>query len=85
MKIRIAPSSEGIRSIAEVSACERVARSLIVGFDLCESDGRALTQLQKIAFLQATLQVFSDFRSELDSLTAVEEELRWLTGGNGYR
>ena len=47
-------------------------------FEICEQAGVPLSQLQKVALVEAVLLEFDGLEAHLRSLAAVEEELRGL-------
>jgi hypothetical protein len=47
-------------------------------FDICEHSGVPLSQLQKIALVEAVLLEFDGLEAHLRSLATVEEQLRAL-------
>lgn len=63
---------------AQVAAAERFARAIIVAFGALEELRAPLTDVQKIAFIEAALLEFDGFEAQLGSLEAVGEVLRAL-------
>jgi hypothetical protein len=63
---------------ATVAAAERFARAMVVGFAVCDEARIPLSDIQKIAILEAALLEFDGFESQLDSLTEIGELLRAL-------
>jgi hypothetical protein len=51
-------------------------------FDVCEQAGVPLSQLQKIALLEAALLEFDGLEAQLGSLAAVDQLIRGLSGPN---
>lgn len=60
---------------ATVAAAERFARAIVVGFALCEEARIPLTDIQKIAILEAALLEFDGLEGQLDSLAGIGELL----------
>ena len=60
--------------IAHVAAAERIARGIVVAFGTCDEVGVPLSDVQKIAVVQAMLLEFDGFAAHLGSL----ERLGWL-------
>lgn len=67
---------------AQVAAAERVARAIVVAFDVCDEVGKPLVQIQKIAIIEAALLEFDGFDAQLSSLARIGELLHAL-GANG--
>jgi hypothetical protein len=65
-------------AIAHVAAAERLARGVIVAFDSCEEVGVPLSEIQKIAVIEAMLLEFDGFSEHLCSLERVGRLLRDL-------
>lgn len=51
---------------------------MVVGFAVCDEARIPLSEIQKIAILEAALLEFDGFESQLDSLTEIGELLRAL-------
>jgi hypothetical protein len=62
----------------QTAAAERLARAVVLAFDVCEEGGVPLSELQKVAILEAALLEFDGFEAELGSRAAVSELLRDL-------
>jgi hypothetical protein len=54
-------------STAQIAAAERIARALIVGFQLCADEHHPLNEIQQIELVKAALLVFDDFRGDVES------------------
>jgi hypothetical protein len=65
-------------STAKAVAAERLAGAVMSAFDICEQAGVPLSQLQKIALVEAVLLEFDGLEAHLRSLATVEEQLRTL-------
>jgi hypothetical protein len=65
-------------STAQVAAAERFAKAIVVAFSVCEELRVPLTDVQKIAIIEAALLEFDGFEGELNSLAAIGELLRLL-------
>ena len=65
-------------STAKAVAAERLAGAVMGAFDICEQAGVPLSQLQKIALVEAVLLEFDGLEAHLCSLATVEEQLRAL-------
>jgi hypothetical protein len=63
---------------AKAVAAERLAGAVMGAFDICEQAGVPLSQLQKIALVEAVLLEFDGLEAHLSSLATVEEQLRGL-------
>jgi hypothetical protein len=63
---------------AKAVAAERLAGAVMSAFDICEQAGVPLSQLQKVALVEAVLLEFDGLEAHLRSLAAVEEQLRAL-------
>lgn len=63
---------------ARAVAAERLAGAVMSAFDICEQAGVPLTQLQKVALVEAVLLEFDGLEAHLRSLAAVEQQLRAL-------
>jgi hypothetical protein len=55
-------------AITHVAAAERIARGIVVGFGSCDEVGVPLSDVQKIAVVQAMLLEFDGFAAHLGSL-----------------
>ena len=65
-------------AIAHVAAAERIARGIVVAFGTCEEVGVALSDVQKIAVVQAMLLEFDGFAAQLGSLECLGRLLHEL-------
>jgi hypothetical protein len=63
---------------AKAVAAERLAGAVMGAFDICEQAGVPLSQLQKIALVEAVLLEFDGLEAHLSALATVEEQLRGL-------
>jgi hypothetical protein len=61
---------------AKVAAAERFARALVVAFGALDDLGLPLTDVQRIAMIQAALLEFDGFEAQLDALDDVGRVLR---------
>jgi hypothetical protein len=68
---------------AQVAAAHRFAQALIVGFEVCEQGAMPLSQVQKIAFIEAALLQFDGLEAELNLLATVGEVLHRLGESGG--
>jgi hypothetical protein len=69
------PLVEGYVSTTQAAGAERLARSLTVGFGLCDEAGFPLSERQKIAMLTAALLGFDGFQSQAEDLLQIERLL----------
>jgi hypothetical protein len=65
-------------AIAHVASAERVARAIVLAFDSCDETGAPLSEIQKIAVLEAILLEFDGFGAHLRTLASVGKALREL-------
>jgi hypothetical protein len=65
-------------AIAHIAAAERLASAVVVALEFCEEAGAGLSQVQKIALIQAMLLEFDGFADHLGALEGVGELLRRL-------
>jgi hypothetical protein len=63
---------------AQVAAAERVARAVIFAFEACEEGGVPLSQVQKVAVVEASLLEFDGLEADLSSLAGVGALIREL-------
>jgi hypothetical protein len=63
---------------AQVAAAERFARAIVVAFGVCDEVRAPLSDVQKIAVIQAALLEFDGFEAKLTSLSAIGDLLREL-------
>jgi hypothetical protein len=63
---------------AKAVAAERLAGAVMSAFEICEQAGVPLSQLQKVALVEAVLLEFDGLEAHLRSLAAVEEHLPGL-------
>lgn len=63
---------------AKVAAAERFARAIVVAFAVCEEARIPLSDVQKIAIIEAALLEFDGLEGQLDSLASIGELLRSL-------
>jgi hypothetical protein len=63
---------------AQVAAAERFAKAMVVAFAVCEEIRAPLTDIQKIAIIEAALLEFDGLESQLGSLAGISELLRSL-------
>ena len=68
---------------ANAAAAERLAGAIVVGFEVCEEAGTPLSQVQKVALIQAALLEFDGLQAQLSSLAVIEELLREGLTSNG--
>jgi hypothetical protein len=61
---------------AQVAAAQRLARAVIVAFAACEEACMPLSDLQKIAVIEAALLEFDGFEAQYDRLEGISELLR---------
>ena len=69
---------------AQVAAAERFARAIVVAFGVCDEVRAPLSDVQKIAVIQAALLEFDGFEAKLASLATIGDllrELHWKRGG----
>lgn len=64
--------------LAQVAAAERFARTIVVAFGMCEETCAPLSDVQKIAVIEAALLEFDGLEAKLGSLTSIGELLRAL-------
>jgi hypothetical protein len=62
----------------KVAASERFARAIVVAFAVCEEARIPLSDVQKIAIIEAALLEFDGLEGQLDSLAGIGELLRSL-------
>ena len=65
---------------AQLAAAERLARAIVLAFDVCEEGGVPLSQAQKVAVVEAALLEFDGLEASLDSLTSVAALIREVGG-----
>lgn len=70
------PRTELIVATAKAAAGERLAAAIVAGFDVCAQAGVPLSQLQKIALVEAALLEFDGFEAHLGSVATIDELLR---------
>lgn len=63
---------------AQVAAAERFAKAIIVAFAVCEEARVPLSDVQKIAIVEAALLEFDGFQGQLESVDGIGELLRSL-------
>jgi hypothetical protein len=68
--------TELIVSTAKAAAAERIAAAIVAGFEVCAQAGVPLSQLQKIALVEAALLEFDGFEAHVGSVAAIDELLR---------
>lgn len=64
--------------VAEVAAAERFAKAIVVAFSVCEEARIPLSDVQKIAIIEAALLEFDGLEGQLGSLAEVGALLRQL-------
>ena len=67
--------SESLTTTARDAAARCLARAAVSGFDVCEESGMPLTQLQKVAILEAAFVEFDGMRDHLFSLETLDRIL----------
>jgi len=65
-------------AIAQASAAERMAASIVLAFGACDDAGYPLTEVQQIAFVEAALLQFDGFTSRVRTLEGIGPLLRRL-------
>jgi hypothetical protein len=65
-------------AFAHVASVERIARAIVLAFDSCDDSGAPLSEIQKIAVLEAILLEFDGFAAHLRTLESVGQALREL-------
>ncbi|HET7856187.1 MAG TPA: hypothetical protein VFL41_06990 [Gaiellaceae bacterium] len=63
---------------AQLAAAERLAKAIVLAFEVCEEGGVPLSQAQKVAVVEAALLEFDGLERNLESLTNVAALLREL-------
>ena len=63
---------------AQVDAAERLARAIVFAFDVCDEDGVPLSQVQKVAIIEAALLEFDGHQAHLCSLASLDGVFRGL-------
>ena len=63
--------SETVAATARDAAARCLARALVCGFDACDETGVPLSQLQRVAVLEAALSEFDGFGEHLSTLDTV--------------
>jgi hypothetical protein len=71
--------AELVAATAKAAAAERLAGTLVSAFDVCEQAGVPLSQLQKIALLEAALLEFDGLEAQLGSISAIDQLIRGLS------
>ena len=73
--------------LAQVAAAERLARAVVLAFDSCDDLGSPLSEVQRIAVIQAMLLEFDGFDAQVTSLESVGQILHALrlTGPSAAR
>lgn len=62
----------------KAEAAERLSRAIVLAFEVCDEGGVPLSDMQKIAIVEAALLEFDGVEAQLSSSTAVGELLRDL-------
>ena len=65
----------GCAGTAQVVAAQRVARQLVLGFELCADSGVPLSELQKIALFSAALLEFDGMHAEVEGRLQIDRLL----------
>ena len=65
-------------AIAQAAAAERMAAAVVFAFGACEDAGIGLSEVQKIALIEALLLQFDGFTSRMRSLDGVGQLLGHL-------
>ena len=60
-----------IAEIAQVAAAERIAAAVVSAFNSCEESGIELSEVQKIALIEAMLLQFDGFADQLRTIERV--------------
>jgi hypothetical protein len=66
------------RCAARVAAAERLARAIVLAFETCDEGGVPLSQVQRVAVIEAGLLEFDGLERDLRSSERVAELLRAL-------
>lgn len=69
---------ETVVSTAHGATARCLARAVVVAFDACEDSDVPLSELQKVAVVEAALREFDGFGTHLASLSFVGQVLRDL-------
>jgi hypothetical protein len=56
---------------ATVASADRLARALVFAFDSCDEAGVPLSQMQKVALIEAAILEFDGLEADLTSLTSL--------------
>jgi len=67
--------TESVEATARDAAARCLARALVCAFDACDESGIPLSQLQRVAILEAVLCEFDGLREHLSSLATVSRIL----------
>jgi hypothetical protein len=70
--------SEHAHVTAQVAAAERFAKAIVVAFAVCDEARTPLSEVQKIAIIEAALLEFDGFQGQIDSLAGIGDLLRSL-------
>jgi hypothetical protein len=73
-------TTEGVEATLHVVAAQRVARSTVTGFGLCEESGHPLSDGQKVSLLTAAMLELEGMRDEIDGVVRVERLIAELRG-----
>jgi hypothetical protein len=71
-------TARGVALTAQVAAAERLAASLVSGFELCDDADVALSDKQKAGMIKAALLEFDGIEADVSAVLAVEELLARL-------
>lgn len=63
---------------AQVAAAECLAKAIVDAFEMCEQSGASLSQVQKVAVIEASLLEFDGFEAHLGSIASIGELLEDL-------
>jgi hypothetical protein len=70
--------SEHAHVTAQVAAAERFAKAIVVAFTVCDEARTPLSDVQKIAIIEAALLEFDGLEGQIDSLAGIGDLLRSL-------
>jgi hypothetical protein len=76
---------ERVTSIAQVGAARELARTLTVGFGICDEEGFPLSERQMIALLTAALLGFDELRVETHEALTTDRALSEALGAHRDR
>lgn len=65
-----------VAGMGQVQAAQMLSRAVVGAFEAADSSGRALTEMQKGALIEAALLAFDGYKAETLGLLATDERIR---------